>query len=191
VRVIAATNRDPQSAVEAGVMRSDLFYRLAVFPICMPPLRERGDDIGLLANLFLGQLNKEEGTEKIFSQSSRRLMCEYGWPGNVRELKNAVQRAFILADKELDLAVGKAPSNPIIAGSPDNCVMLEIGSRLAEAEQKIIYATLGYCGGNKTRTAEMLGVSLKTLYNRLNEYEGKLNSPQGMNGMSHDREGDI
>jgi DNA-binding NtrC family response regulator len=174
VRVIAATNRNLQEAVDAGVMRSDLFYRLAVFPIEVPTLRERGEDIELLANLFLGQLNKEEGEAKIFSKASRRFLNAFAWPGNVRELKNLVHRAFILADKELDLAAAMGPTRKTIAPSyTSDCVMLQLGSRLADAEQKLICATLGHCGGNKTRTAEVLGVSLKTLYNRLNEYEAK------------------
>jgi DNA-binding NtrC family response regulator len=173
VRVIAATNRNLQEAVEAGIMRSDLFYRLAVFPIEVPTLRERGEDIELLANLFLAQLNKEDSETKIFSKASRRLLNEYPWPGNVRELKNVVHRAFILADKELDLTASIGPSKLIVPSQPSDCVTLQLGSRLADAEQKLICATLGHCGGNKTRTAEMLGVSLKTLYNRLNEYETK------------------
>jgi DNA-binding NtrC family response regulator len=177
VRVIAATNRDPMQAIEAGLLRSDLFYRLAVFPIEVPTLRERGEDVELLAALFLTQMNEEEQTDKRFSRMSVQLMREYAWPGNVRELKNVVYRAFIMADRELDIRSALEPlkssvaSNPIIVG---DCVTLPLGSRLADAEKKLICATLGHCGGNKTRTAEILGVSLKTLYNRLNEYETKI-----------------
>ena len=173
VRVIAATNRNPHEAVENGVLRSDLFYRLSVFPIDVPPLRERRDDIELLANLFLGYLNKEAGTNKIFSRSSRRFMSEYRWPGNVRELKNLVHRAFILADRELDVTTIVPSTKPPVSTVSGDCVLLPLGSRLADAEQQLICATLGHCGGNKTRAAEVLGVSLKTLYNRLNEYESK------------------
>jgi DNA-binding NtrC family response regulator len=173
VRVIAATNRDPHDAVENGALRSDLFYRLSVFPMDVPPLRERRDDIELLANLFLGNLNKEAGTNKIFSRASRRFMNEYRWPGNVRELKNLVQRAFILADRELDVTAVMPPTKPPASTILGDCVLLPLGSRLADAEQQLICATLGHCGGNKTRAAEVLGVSLKTLYNRLNEYENK------------------
>ncbi|HYD78822.1 MAG TPA: sigma-54 dependent transcriptional regulator [Paucimonas sp.] len=173
VRVIAATNRHPQDAVDNGTMRSDLFYRLAVFPIQVPPLRERREDVELLANLFLGNLNKEAGANKIFSRASRRFMNEHRWPGNVRELKNLVQRAFILADRELDVSAVMPPARPPASTIAGNCVLLPLGSRLADAEQQLICATLGHCGGNKTRAAEVLGVSLKTLYNRLNEYEHK------------------
>jgi DNA-binding NtrC family response regulator len=174
VRVIAAANRSPQAAVDAGLMRSDLFYRLAVFPIEVPPLRERTDDIELLAKLFLNRLNEEENTKKIFSKVSRRFMREYHWPGNVRELKNMVHRAYILADHELDITRAVGPVRQVVAPLESDCVTFPLGSRLAEAEQRLIFATLGYCGGNKTLTAEVLGVSLKTLYNRLNEYQAKI-----------------
>jgi len=174
VRVIAATNRDPAEAVAAGALRSDLFYRLAVFPLTLPPLRERGADIRLLANLFLDQLNREEGTRKTFSRASRRLMDEYAWPGNVRELKNVVHRAYILADRELDISLAVTPVKPGGVSQEGDCVTVQLGSKLADAEQRLICATLGHCGGNKTLTAEVLGVSLKTLYNRLNEYQSRL-----------------
>ncbi|MDB5763107.1 MAG: transcriptional regulator [Herminiimonas sp.] len=174
VRVIAATNRDPQQAVDGGLMRSDLFYRLAVFPITVPALRERAEDIELLAGFFLTRLNQEEDTKKVFSKSSRRFMHEYHWPGNVRELKNMVHRAFILADQELDITAAVGPIKPFVANVESDCVTFPLGSRLADAEQRLIFATLGYCGGNKTQTAEVLGVSLKTLYNRLNEYQTRI-----------------
>ncbi|MDB5824678.1 MAG: transcriptional regulator [Herminiimonas sp.] len=174
VRVIAATNRDPQKAVDDGLLRNDLFYRLAVFPIAMPTLRERGDDIELLARLFLTRMNQEEKTRKMFSRASRRFMQEYPWPGNVRELKNMVYRAFILADHELDLTAAVGPMRAMTQPVETDSITFPLGSCLADAEQRLIFATLGYCGGNKTQTAEVLGVSLKTLYNRLNEYQAKV-----------------
>ena len=174
VRVVAATNRDPAEAVAAGILRSDLYYRLAVFPLNLPSLRERGDDVRLLAKLFLDQLNEEEGSSKTFSRASLRLMGSYVWPGNVRELKNVVHRAFILADRELDIAQAIGPMRASQPECQGDCVTVPLGSKLAEAEQQLICATLDHCGGNKTMTAEVLGVSLKTLYNRLNEYQSKL-----------------
>ncbi|MBC7499592.1 MAG: sigma-54-dependent Fis family transcriptional regulator [Herminiimonas sp.] len=174
VRVIAATNRHTQDAVDSGVLRRDLFYRLAVFPIDVPTVRERGEDIELLAKLFLNRLNDEENVTKTLSKSSRRFILEYHWPGNVRELKNVVHRAFILADQELDIAAAVGPSKPSSVNNPHDCVTFPLGSRLADAEQRLIFATLGHCGGNKTLTAEVLGVSLKTLYNRLNEYQARV-----------------
>src|SRR5215210_3081250 len=101
VRVVAATNRDPQKAVQEGKMREDLLYRLQVFPIHMPPLSERGDDVQLLADYFLGQLNERQGTSKLFSEESMDRLRSHTWPGNVRELKNVVHRAFIMADHEI------------------------------------------------------------------------------------------
>jgi DNA-binding NtrC family response regulator len=174
VRVIAATNRCPIKAVEDGIMRSDLFYRLSVFPIQVPPLRDRGEDIELLANFFLDRLNQEENTAKVFSKASRQFMKEYCWPGNVRELKNFVHRAFILADRELDITTVVEIPKPVVPATTDDCVMLQIGSRLEDAERQLICATLGHCQGNKTLAAAVLGVSLKTLYNRLKEYETKM-----------------
>lgn len=140
----------------------------------MPTLRKRGSYIRLLAQLFLDQLNEEEGSNKSFSRASWRLMDEYSWPGNVRELKNIVHRAFILADQELDIVLAVNPAQTATDDQAGDCVTVPLGSKLAEAEQRLIYATLGHCGGNKTLTAEVLGVSLKTLYNRLNEYQAKL-----------------
>lgn len=174
VRVIAATNRDPMAAVESGIMREDLYYRLSVFPLLMPALRERGADIALLANLFLRRLNEEEFSDKHFSRHSRRFMQEYGWPGNVRELKNLVHRAFIIADEELDLAGAAGNIKPVPQATGADYISLPLGSCLADAEQSLIFATLNYCNGNKTQTADVLGVSLKTLYNRLNEYQAKI-----------------
>ncbi len=103
-------------------------------------------------------------------------MHEYHWPGNVRELKNMIHRAFILADHELDIANAIVPAKHVVTAVESDCITFQLGRKLAEAEQRLIYATLGYCGGNKTLTAEMLGVSLKTLYNRLNEYQAQVYS---------------
>ena len=167
VRVIAATNRDPLQAIRDGRFREDLMYRLAVFPIELPPLRDRDGDAELLAEHFLKQFNEAEGTLKAFSRRSIAVIRSHGWPGNVRELKNAVHRAFIMSDEVIDIEVS-APS----AASPDgDCLDVPVGTPLAEIERAAIEATLKHCGGNKRRCAEMLGVSLKTLYNRLADYQ--------------------
>jgi DNA-binding NtrC family response regulator len=169
-RVIAATNRDPERAVAEGKLRADLLYRLAVFPLPVPPLREREDDVELLAHYFLATLNSEEGTSKRFSGDSLLCLRQYHWPGNVRELRNVVHRAFILATNDLELrsVVGR----PLIPASVGDELTLRIpvGTNLADAERWMIIATLKKCGGNKTRAAALLGVSLKPLYNRLNAY---------------------
>ncbi len=187
VRVIAATNRVPEHAVQEGKLREDLWYRLNVFPIALPPLRDRGTDLDLLAEHFLSELNNTQGTSKRWGASARLAFRAYSWPGNVRELKNLVHRAYILAEDEIgadalpsDIAVRPPATNgvavaPIILpvdGSSDAgaALMVRVGSSVAEVEQQLILATLEACGGNKQKTAEVLGVSLKTIYNRLNSY---------------------
>jgi DNA-binding NtrC family response regulator len=167
VRVLAATNRDPQEAVRSGALREDLMYRLAVFPIALPPLREREGDAELLAEHFLQQLNVDERTSKRFSRAAMQVVRQHGWPGNVRELKNAVHRAYILADEIIDLEFGSlACSAPV-----GDCLRLPVGTPLAEIERQAILATLDLCVGNKRQCAQMLGVSLKTLYNRIAAYQ--------------------
>jgi DNA-binding NtrC family response regulator len=167
-RIMAATNRDPATAVADNFLREDLMYRLAVFPINLPPLRARGDDVELLARHFLAELNLAAGASKTLSKASLALLRTHPWPGNVRELKNCVQRAFILCDDEVELQ-GLAPVNRS-AASDGSCLRFSIGTPLAVMEKKTIFATLEHCSGNKRRAAEVLGVSLKTLYNRLAEY---------------------
>lgn len=184
VRVIAATNRCPDQAVKAGLLRPDLLYRLSVIPVDLPALRERGEDIDLLAQLFLDRLNHDGNTAKAFSAVSRQFLHAYGWPGNVRELKNLVQRAYLLADAALDLADAGAMSGRGAVEASENRVMVPFGTSLAELERDLICATLKHCGGNKTRTAEILGVSLKTLYNRLHEYGRGIAHPQARRGFN-------
>ncbi|MGH8515227.1 MAG: sigma 54-interacting transcriptional regulator, partial [Gammaproteobacteria bacterium] len=170
VRVIAATNREPEEAVAQGKLREDLLYRLQVFPLHLPPLRERQTDIELLANHTLAELNQAEGTAKTLSREALTQLRSHSWRGNVRELKNVLQRAFIMAGELIDTASlppdfgsGKAPPG---FSSKD----LPIGLSIAEAERRLILATLAHCGSNKEKTAQMLGISLKTLYNRLRDY---------------------
>lgn len=169
-RVLAATNRDPARAVNEARLRGDLLYRIAVFPLYIPVLREREDDAEILARHFLAQLNAEEHTDKRLSADSLICLKQHSWPGNVRELRNAVQRAFILADEQLQLR--SVVSKPMVVSvmSDARALRIPVGTALAEAERWMIVATLKECGGNKTRAAALLGVSLKTLYNRLNEY---------------------
>jgi two-component system, NtrC family, response regulator HydG len=170
-RVLAATNRSPSEAVASGRLRSDLLYRLAVFHIVVPSLRERGADVDLLARHFLNRLNRSESTRKRFSSDSMQFMRENAWQGNVRELHNVIQRAFILADNELDLRAAATRTQVHgAAPSEEGIVTVTPGMALADMERMIIAETLKSCRGNKTRTAAVLGISLKTLYNRLNEY---------------------
>lgn len=171
VRILAATNRDPATAVKENGLREDLMYRLAVFPLRAPPLRERESDRELLAQHFLTQLNQQHQTEKVFSKRAIETMRGYSWPGNVRELKNAVYRAYILAEDSVDLPhphLSGRNRKPITQGDAMN---IWVGTPLADAQRQIILATLKHCDGDKRRTAKALGVSLKTLYNRLGSYE--------------------
>lgn len=172
VRVIAATNRDPEGAVAEGRLRADLYHRLNVFPLVLPPLRERGKDIELLAQAFLDRLNGEHKTDKKLSAAAMQALCAHHWPGNVRELKNWVQRAYILGDgQDVDLpSIALQVSPTTRQGGPH--VQIPVGTSLADADRLLIMATLDQCGGVKKKTAEVLGISLKTLYNRLEEYKG-------------------
>ncbi|MEM5439060.1 sigma-54 dependent transcriptional regulator [Paraburkholderia diazotrophica] len=177
VRVIAATNRDPAVAVKENGLREDLMYRLAVFPLRAPPLREREGDRELLAMHFLDELNRQEGTNKVFSKRSMETLRTWSWPGNVRELKNAVYRAFILAEKAVELPHPHLMSRvkkPVTLG---DSMSVWIGTPLADAQKQIILGTLKYCGGDKRRAAKALGVSLKTLYNRLSAYGDEDSNP--------------
>jgi DNA-binding NtrC family response regulator len=180
IRVIAATNRDIAHAVRARKLREDIMYRLAVFPVRIPPLRDRQDDRMLLAEAFLQRLNEQERTEKRLSAESVAALWNHRWPGNVRELKNAIERAFIMADEVLELATAIMTTHH---GSTDEEAALErgihipLGSRLDQAERSLIEATLEYFEGNKRQTAETLGCSLKTLYNKLNTYSRQTSVP--------------
>jgi DNA-binding NtrC family response regulator len=170
VRIVTATNRPSDAAVRERLLREDLFYRLAVFLVRLPPLRRRGADIELLANAFLAQLNRENGTSKRFDRCALAVAATHSWPGNVRELKNCVERSYVLSDEIVKLDVQPAPE--ALDGDSDSgdCLRLPIGITMADAEREILLATLRHCGGNKRRTADVLGVSLKTVYNKLVAY---------------------
>jgi DNA-binding NtrC family response regulator len=173
VRVIAATNRCPVTAVRNGQLREDILYRLAVFPVAVPPLRDRGADVELLANHFLAQLNRAAGTQKRFSEAARASLLTHSWPGNVRELRNSVERAFILADATLEpepLLVNSTTEAAQPTSFDRTRLEIRVGSRIDDVERSLIEATLAYFEGNKRRAAETLGCSLKTLYNKLNSY---------------------
>ena len=170
VRIIAATNRDLQETVKAGTFRSDLLYRLAVFPIRVPPLRERKPDIVYLAQRFLEDLNKQEGGKKTLSSTSLTRLQQYNWPGNIRELKNTIIRAYILSEgNEIEIA----PMRPFFRDTAPtrhlDMLRIPVGTSLAAAERSIILATLDHYGGDRKRSALALGISPKTLYNRLEQ----------------------
>jgi DNA-binding NtrC family response regulator len=192
VRIIAATNRPPQQAVASGKLREDLLYRLNVFPIELPPLRDRVVDVPLLAEHFLSAIGQQEGRLKRFAPQALRQFAEHRWPGNVRELRNAVQRAYVMSTTDVidDAWLPDAPAPPqppAAAPAPtaepapraaapmadDEVVVLPVGTSMAEAEKALIFATLRHFNHHKERTAAALGISLKTLYNRLKEYAAK------------------
>jgi DNA-binding NtrC family response regulator len=168
VRIIAATNRRPEEAVSAGKLREDLLYRLNVFPIPLPPLRDRGDDVAALADHFLAELNAAEGTSKRLTPAARERLRGHNWPGNLRELKNVIHHAFIVADGELgleelgDTAAGKGPAKSLT---------MSVGTPLVDAERRLILAALDQFAGDKKKVASALQISVATLYTRLSEYK--------------------
>jgi DNA-binding NtrC family response regulator len=169
VRIVAATNRDPEAAVSEGRLRADLYHRLNVFPLQLPPLRERDGDIGLLAEHFLAELNRKHHSAKRFAANCQEHLAAQPWPGNVRELRNCILRAFILSDDEIAAESLYSCIQPPAAPEPAT-IELSVGTSLAEADRQLILATLERCAGVRKSTAEILGISLKTLYNRLEEY---------------------
>ena len=171
LRIIAATNRAPREAVANGKLREDLYYRLNVFPIVLPPLREREGDALLLADRFLEELNTGAGTTKTLSAAARKRIQGYAFPGNVRELQNEIQRAFIMSEDVLEMDDLGAES--VASGRKAALVEPRVGASLDESERELIMATLEHCAGDKKKAADMLGISLKTLYNRLNLYAGR------------------
>jgi len=187
VRVLAARNRDLRQAVASGKLREDLMYRLCVIPVNVPPLRDRGEDVVLLAEMFLAELNEEQGEQKTLSAEGRRRIVEHTWPGNVRELKNVIHRAFVLSDEEVQVDIGtfsalgqeredsgalatmgSATGTP--AMSDPSALRITVGMSLDDVERALITATLQAVGGSKTEAARLLGISLKTMYNRLHAY---------------------
>ena len=169
VRVIAATNRDPAEAVRDGKLREDLYYRLNVFTIDLPGLRERRADIPLLVQTFLNEFNtRNNKSVRAVDQEAMYLLERYGWPGNIRELRNVIERATILAEGDFIEARHLPP--PVVSRSEQTLptVTLAPGTTVDEAERRLILLTLEHTRNNKTRAAEILGISLKTLHNKLN-----------------------
>jgi DNA-binding NtrC family response regulator len=171
VRVIAATNVDPAEAVQKGKLREDLYYRLNVFAFRLPTLRERKEDLPLLIQAFINEFNqRNQKSIATVDQQAMRMLEHYGWPGNVRELRNVIERATILAPgpfieaKHLPPVLAEEPppeQQPQLALAP--------GTTVEEAERRLIMMTLAHTRDNKTRAAEILGISLKTLHNKLNK----------------------
>jgi DNA-binding NtrC family response regulator len=182
IRLVTSTNRDLAVAVRRDAFRSDLYYRLNVFPLRLPPLRERMGDVPLLAARFLSQIEeKDRRGFASFEPKALEAFDAWGWPGNVRELKNAVHRAYVLSDPpaiqaeaaEAVLADSGAAEIHRGAGDEDEwpAVPVRVGETLQSVEKKLLTATLLAVKGDKRVAAELLGVSLKTIYNKLKEYQ--------------------
>ncbi len=179
VRVLCATNRDLKEEIRRGRFREDLFFRLGVFSVALPPLRERREDIPLLAHHFIEKFNAETGKHvQGLTPQALEVLQGYAWPGNIRELRNTVERAMILADGEI-LGVEHLPPDMTPGGQEAAGLRLQLGLALDQVEKDYILASLQRNGGNKARTAELLGISEKTLYNKLNRYTAEARSRAG------------
>jgi two-component system response regulator AtoC len=172
LRVVSATRRDPAHAIAAGTLRDDLFYRLAVFRIAMPPLRERLEDLPLLTAFLLREIGQREGILKQATPAAIEQLSRYSWPGNVRELQNVLHQSHVMA-------AGREIKHPWLPRDAEAVVpamrrgetfSVAAGTTLAQVERAVILATLEQCGQSRERTAAALGISLKTLYNRLKQY---------------------
>jgi DNA-binding NtrC family response regulator len=199
--VVAATNKDPEQAVANGELRGDLYYRLNVFNIQMPPLREHPADVAAIADKMIQDMNERHHcTVSGMRENFLKRLTEYSWPGNVRELRNTIERATILAGQGMigvehlplhfgeagfaplasrprqpgrdsgvrDVEAIKAEARRLLADS--KTVHVEVGTTVNEAERQLIVKTLEATHNNKTRAAEILGISAKTLQNKLKEY---------------------
>jgi transcriptional regulator with PAS, ATPase and Fis domain len=176
VRVLAATNRDPRHAVAQGHLRADLFYRLNVFNIHMPPLRDHLDDLPALVEAMVLEMNQKHNRRVSgISASMLDRLRAHKWPGNARELRNTIERAVILCPDDSPLEAEHLPQGfgkdqAQAEPTEGNAITVQVGATVDEAERMLILRTLEATGQNKTRAAEILGVSLKTLHNKLKEY---------------------
>ncbi|TNJ33257.1 sigma-54-dependent transcriptional regulator [Arenimonas terrae] len=176
VRVISATNRPHAEAIEAAKLREDLYYRLAEFPMTLPSLRERPEDVLPIADLFLQRLNERYGTRRALSKEGADRLQRYSWPGNIRELKNIIQRSYILADGDLmtpTLPTGNA--RPL--AETESTITFAVGTPMHEIERRMLFKTLAFFENNKAKAAQALGVTTKTIYNRLTAYQSS-NEPR-------------
>ena len=175
VRVIAATNVVPIDAVKNQKLREDLYYRLNVFAIELPPLRHRKEDLALLVQSFLSEFNERNNKNvSALDSAAMRILEQYNWPGNVRELRNVIERAVILSTGQF---IEEKHLPPLVTAAPEVAkptLSLTPGTTVEEAEQRLILMTLEHTRDNKTRAAEILGISLKTLHNKLNKLRGRV-----------------
>ena len=169
VRILSATNRDPHAAIEEGLLREDLYFRLAQFPLRVPPLRERSSDIEQLVHHFLQEQVESQGIDKSIDEEVLEVLSIHDWPGNVRELRNTVIHGYLLAGEEI--GVDDLPDHlPQTGTRSGRGFKTQIGMTLAEVERRHLLATLAHFGGDRKKTAEVLGISPRTLYNKLKRY---------------------
>jgi DNA-binding NtrC family response regulator len=170
VRIVAATNRDPEQLVDAGQLRADLFYRLNVFPIALPPLRERREDVPLLARHFLREISSIEGRAKAFTDEALEALQGHRWPGNVRELRNMVYRAYLMAPGSLiaDACLPTPDQQALDANEPP-AISLPLGLSLKDVKRRVTVATFEHLG-KREKTAAALGISDKSLYLALKDH---------------------
>ncbi|HKT48000.1 MAG TPA: sigma-54 dependent transcriptional regulator [Candidatus Acidoferrales bacterium] len=177
VRVVAATNKDPEQAVSSGQLRQDLYFRLNVFHIHLPPLREHKEDISLLTEHILRDVNAKHGKHvRGIGSEVLDIFMSHTWPGNIRELRNVLERAAIMCEKDMitrSCLPGEFGKSAAKAPSDLSSIKFPIGTTVDAMERELILQTLGATGNNKTRASELLGISLKTLHNKLKEYYGE------------------
>lgn len=174
VRIVAATNKQPLKAVEEGELRNDLYYRLNVFAINLPPLRDRLEDLPVLTEALIKQLNAKHGKEiKGVNDKILKIFSRHNWPGNVRELRNVLERSLILCERDYIEDRHLPPLEQREVPQSSNAVAIPVGTTVEEAEKRLIHKTLEFTNNNKTRAAEILGISLKTLHNKLNLYDAE------------------
>ncbi len=170
VRIVSASNADLEAAIKEGLFREDLYYRLNVFCIDLPPLKDRADDIPLLVQAFLEEFNRKNNRNiKAVDPEAMNLLKSHSWPGNVRELRNVIERATIVCKSNI-ISPADLPPHMRPRSSKKPTLTLQIGTKIEDIEREVVLRTLSYAGGNKTRAAKMLGISLKTLHNKVNKY---------------------
>jgi DNA-binding NtrC family response regulator len=171
VRVLAASNRDMERAVKEGRLREDLYYRLSVFSITMPPLRDRIEDVPLLAESFIKYYSERDHKQIVgASEETLNALKNHPWPGNVRQLRNVIERALVIAKGPM-ITPADLPNEFKAGKSESGQFQVRLGTTIDESERELIIRTIEFAGGNKTRAAEILGISAKTLYNKLERYE--------------------
>ncbi|WP_133477976.1 sigma-54-dependent transcriptional regulator [Cognatilysobacter segetis] len=180
VRIVAATNRDPVQSIEQGRLREDLYYRLADFVVALPPLRARGNDVVLLANVFVDLLNEEHGQQRHLAPDAERMLLRHGWPGNVRELRSVVQRAYLLSEGPL-VHVPALGRRALPLHQDESSIVFHVGMSYADVEREMLLKTLAKVEGDKTEAARVLGVSVRTIHNQL----ARLSIADGEGAASH------